>query len=137
MRRRGYNLRHVAIVGAGALGQQIAQRLQTATWAGLNVVAFYDDDPAKAGQKFAGVPVLGSTEQLVMDLSRIAVDQVWIALPLRAEARIAAISISAPRLTGRVAVRPRHLRVPSAQPLPHRSRGPAGDLAHRDADDWA
>ncbi|MEP7208070.1 MAG: undecaprenyl-phosphate glucose phosphotransferase [Casimicrobiaceae bacterium] len=94
LRRRGYNLRHVAVVGAGALGQQIVQRLQAAAWTGLNVVAFYDDDAAKIGRKYGGVPVLGTTDQLPMDLSRIAVDQVWIALPLRAEARIAGISIA-------------------------------------------
>ncbi len=92
LRRKGYNLRHVAIVGAGPLGRRIAARLRAATWSGLNVVGFYDDDPAKIGTRIGGIPVLGPTDQLIVDLSRTGVDQVWIALPLRAEQRIAELT---------------------------------------------
>jgi putative colanic acid biosynthesis UDP-glucose lipid carrier transferase len=88
LRRRGYNLRHVVIVGAGELGRVIAEQLGLAAWAGLNVVGFYDDDPAKHGTVVAGRPVLGSVDRLFDDSATTDVDQVWIALPLRAEARI-------------------------------------------------
>ncbi len=88
LRRRGYNLRHVVIVGAGELGRVIAEQLGSAGWAGLNVVGFYDDDPAKHGSIVAGRPVLGSVDRLAEDGATLGVDQVWIALPLRAEARI-------------------------------------------------
>ena len=88
LRRRGYNLRHIVIVGAGELGRLIAEQLGLAGWAGLNVIGFYDDDPAKHGTVVAGRPVLGSIDRLSGDSATIGVDQVWIALPLRAEARI-------------------------------------------------
>ena len=88
LRRRGYNLRHIVIVGAGALGSEIADRLSSAAWTGLNVVGFYDDDPAKIGSVIQGRPVVGPTDRLAEDIVPSGIDQVWIALPLRAEARI-------------------------------------------------
>ncbi len=88
LRRRGYNLRHVVIVGAGELGLTVAERLRAAPWAGFAIRGFYDDDPALADATPAGLPVLGTTDRLLADLDGDAVDQVWIALPLRAEQRI-------------------------------------------------
>ena len=88
LRRRGHNLRHIAIVGAGMLGQTIAERLKVAPWTGFNVVAFYDDDPATHGTEVAGTRVVGSADLLPDDVTRGGIDQVWIALPLRAEQRI-------------------------------------------------
>jgi len=88
LRRRGRNLRHIAIVGAGTLGRTIAERLAEASWAGFRVVGFFDDNPATHGTTVAGAPVLGATDALPDGLDRNGVDQVWIALPLRAEARI-------------------------------------------------
>ena len=88
LRRRGHNLRHVALIGAGTLGERIMRRLDEANWTGYRVLKLYDDDPRKAGLLVAGRPVLGSPDALVRDADRAGVDQVWIALPLRAERRI-------------------------------------------------
>ena len=88
LRRRGRNLRHIAIVGAGALGQSIVERLRGAPWAGLRVVAFYDDDATKHGTTVAGVTVAGSADCLASDATAGRIDQIWIALPLRADRRI-------------------------------------------------
>ena len=91
LRERGHNLRHIAIVGAGTLGRTIAERLRGAPWAGFNVVAFYDDDPAKEGTVVAGTKVAGSADRIADDVKRGGIDQVWIALPLRADLRIRAV----------------------------------------------
>ena len=88
LRERGYNLRHVVIVGAGNLGRDVAARLRAAPWAGFSIHGFYDDDPALVDTYPAGLPVLGSTDRLMADLEEGLIDQVWIALPLRAEQRI-------------------------------------------------
>jgi len=88
LRRHGRNLRHIAIVGAGTLGRNIADRLRDAQWAGFHVVGFYDDDPAKRGTDVAGNAVLGSVSDLASAIAAGGIDQVWIALPLRAEPRI-------------------------------------------------
>ena len=91
LRERGHNLRHIVIVGAGTLGRTIAERLQGAPWAGFHVVAFYDDDPAKEGTEVAGTKVAGSADRVADDVKRGGIDQVWIALPLRADLRIRAV----------------------------------------------
>jgi putative colanic acid biosynthesis UDP-glucose lipid carrier transferase len=88
LRRRGLNLRHVMVVGAGSLGRRIAERLRHSTWAGLNVVGYYDDDPEKIGTSIDGRPVRGPIDCLFTENDWTGIDQVWIALPLRAEARI-------------------------------------------------
>ncbi len=88
LRQRGYNLRHICIVGAGALGREIATRLRRAPWSGLQLRGFYDDAPEFAGTCIDDVPVLGTIDQLRSELDRGEIDQVWIALPLRAEERI-------------------------------------------------
>jgi putative colanic acid biosynthesis UDP-glucose lipid carrier transferase len=88
LRRHGHNLRHIAIVGAGTLGRNIAERLRDTPWTGFNVVAFYDDDAAKHGTEVAGTTVVGSADRIAADATGGEVDQVWIALPLRADRRI-------------------------------------------------
>src|SRR6478672_11227316 len=88
LRRRGYNLRHVCIVGAGELAREVVTRLRQAPWTGLVVHALYDDTPALAGSSIEGVPVCGPIAQLGGDLDAGGIDQVWIALPLRDEDQI-------------------------------------------------
>jgi putative colanic acid biosynthesis UDP-glucose lipid carrier transferase len=88
LRRRGYNVRRMAIVGAGDLGREIAQRLRRMPWSGLEIRAFYDDNPALLGTTIEGIAVRGPVDRLLRDLEAGALDQIWIALPLRAERRI-------------------------------------------------
>jgi putative colanic acid biosynthesis UDP-glucose lipid carrier transferase len=88
LRRRGYNLRHVCIVGAGDLAREVVTRLRDAPWTGLVVRALYDDAAALAGTTLAGVPVRGPIAELGRDLEAGGIDQVWIALPLRDEDQI-------------------------------------------------
>ena len=92
LRRRGYNLRHVCIIGAGELAQEVVARLRQAPWTGLVVRALYDDTPALAGTSVEGVPVRGPIALLGRDLEAGGIDQVWIALPLRDEERIRSVA---------------------------------------------
>ena len=88
VRRRGRNLRHVIIVGAGSHGRGVAARLRAAPWNGLAIRAYYDDDPRLIGTIVDGIPVRGPIDRLTDAIRDEGVDQAWIALPLRAEARI-------------------------------------------------
>jgi len=88
LRRRGFNQRHVVIVGAGELGRTVAERLRGSPWTGFSVTGFYDDDARKLGSSVAGYAVRGSPDLLVSDIAAGGIDQVWIALPLRAERRV-------------------------------------------------
>ena len=56
LRRRGRNLRHVIIVGAGAHGRDVAARLRAAPWSGLSVRAFYDDDRGSSARSSTAFP---------------------------------------------------------------------------------
>ena len=87
LRRRGFNLRHIYIVGAGDLGREVASRLAASPWMGLHVAAFYDDNPALQKTVVAGVPVQGTLDDLPLNLQDADIDQVWMTLPLRAEDR--------------------------------------------------
>jgi putative colanic acid biosynthesis UDP-glucose lipid carrier transferase len=87
LRKRGYNLRHIAIVGAGSFATEVASRLKDMPWTGFSIRGFYDDEPPAIGAP-------GSTQPLSMlwsDLDTGVIDQVWITLPLRAEERISAL----------------------------------------------
>ncbi len=84
LRRRGYNLRYLLIIGAARLGQQIAAKIETRPGLGYKVVGFLDDDPAKQGQQIDGVKVLGKTDDMLKILAGNGVDEVIIALPLSA-----------------------------------------------------
>jgi putative colanic acid biosynthesis UDP-glucose lipid carrier transferase len=88
LRRHGRNLRHVVVVGTGVHAREVVARLRAAPWSGLAIRAFYTDDQALAGGAVDGIPVFGPLERLPGDLVRAPADQVWIALPLRDEARI-------------------------------------------------
>jgi putative colanic acid biosynthesis UDP-glucose lipid carrier transferase len=91
LRRRGGLERPVAIAGAGALGQEIAQRFARSPELGFRVAAFFDDAPDLRGTSVHGIPVAGTLDDVAGELRRQRIDQVWIALPLRAEERIHAL----------------------------------------------
>ena len=78
LRRRGYNLRHIAIVGAGSFGNQVATQVRGSTWTGFAVSGVYDDEPAPGagGESFAVDPLRRTMAQLKADLDAGELDQV-------------------------------------------------------------
>jgi exopolysaccharide biosynthesis polyprenyl glycosylphosphotransferase len=76
---------HVLIVGAGELGQRVAQMVREYAWTGLEVVGFLDDDPAK---RQGDLPVLGTLAHARQVILGRQVDDVVIALPRRANERL-------------------------------------------------
>ena len=87
-RSQGFNQRQVVIAGAGSLGQKIVSRMLSAPWVGLEIMGFFDDNDQLQGQVLNGIPVKGTLDEMEVFLKEKEIDQVWIALPLRAEARI-------------------------------------------------
>ncbi len=79
----------VLVVGAGDLGREVAERLQSHREDGIVVVGLLDDDPGKQQRQIAGLPVLGTTQDLEAVLVSHQVDQVVLALPLAAHHRTA------------------------------------------------
>ncbi len=88
IRLSGHNIRRILIIGAGALGKEITQKLLGHRELGFEVVGFLDDDPGKASRKFAGIPVLGQLKDISRVLQEQGVDQVLLCLPLEAHKKI-------------------------------------------------
>jgi putative colanic acid biosynthesis UDP-glucose lipid carrier transferase len=88
MRMRGKNQRYVAIIGVTEIGIQLARRIQSTPQLGMRLVGFYDDRtperlpelPAEAGR------LVGTFHEAVKQAGEI--ECVYVALPMRAEARV-------------------------------------------------
>ena len=83
-RRSGHNLQRILVVGAGALGKEVARKLLRNREFGFQVVGFLDDDPGKANLDYEGVRVLGALETIDGVLAQERIDQVFVALPVEA-----------------------------------------------------
>ena len=89
MRRHGFNERRVVILGAGTLGIQFAQTVQQALWTGYRIVSFWDDHACDKPHTLQNIPVKQTPANLSAFLAHDkTIDEVWIALPMRAEARV-------------------------------------------------
>lgn len=81
LRRRGYNLRYVLVVGAGDLAAEVIGSIHGQPEAGLRILGCLSDDPARQGKTIEGVRVLGPYGAVKETLRRRPVDEVLIALP--------------------------------------------------------
>jgi exopolysaccharide biosynthesis polyprenyl glycosylphosphotransferase len=77
--------RRAQIAGAGELGRLVAERLLAHRELGLDVVGFLDDDPGKVGTRPGGVPVLGTLDDLERLAPELAVDLLYVGLPINAQ----------------------------------------------------
>lgn len=87
LRAKGFDQKKVAIVGAGDLGKKLINRVNVEKTAGFVVVAAFDDDPNLWFGEIQTTPIL-PIDKMVGWLRDNHVDEVWFALPLRAEARL-------------------------------------------------
>lgn len=90
---QGYHTRRFAIVGVNRLGFELAKSIADAPELGLKMAGFYDDRPA---ERLPPVPAelghhAGNLDQLLDATRRREIETIYIAFPMRAEARIKAI----------------------------------------------
>jgi len=85
-RKRGRNFRRVLIVGAGDLGQRLIEQVSASPWAGFKIEAVFDDQ--KQSSQLSGHEIIGTLDDVEPYVARQHIDEVWIALPLRAEQRV-------------------------------------------------
>ncbi|MBX3358020.1 MAG: undecaprenyl-phosphate glucose phosphotransferase [Phycisphaeraceae bacterium] len=81
LRRRGWNLRHVAVIGTGRLGQITARTLQRNSWTGIRVAYFLSHLDQKSRDRCLDRPVLGGLDDLERVLDANKADAVYVALP--------------------------------------------------------
>jgi len=87
-RKRGRNYRKVIIVGAGDLGKRLLSQVIDSPWAGYKIEALFDDACKNEETLIQGYPILGDINNIESYMSENKIDEVWIALPLRAEQRV-------------------------------------------------
>ncbi|MFN7949652.1 MAG: nucleoside-diphosphate sugar epimerase/dehydratase [Blastocatellia bacterium] len=69
------------IVGAGEAGSALVRQMKSSSNVEYRPVGFVDDNPAKKGLRFHGLPVLGTTADLPRLIDEHAVEKVLIAVP--------------------------------------------------------
>ena len=88
IRRRGWNQRHVAIIGTGRLGQVVCQTLRRNAWTGINPAAFISHHASTGRETCKGVPIVGGMGDLERVLEESGLSGVFIALPGRMAAEL-------------------------------------------------
>src|SRR5207245_3507396 len=80
LRRRGYNLRYVLVLGAGRLARQVMEQFDAHRELGFRPVGCLSLTRARVGHKVDGTEVIGTLRDLREVLTRQQVDQVLVAL---------------------------------------------------------
>ncbi|MFQ5717674.1 MAG: nucleoside-diphosphate sugar epimerase/dehydratase, partial [Nitrospinales bacterium] len=84
LRERGVNLRQVLIVGTGALGQAVAEKIDLHPEIGFSVAGFLTLRTEEIGGAVKNYKVLGLTQDISKHIKEQKIDQLFIALPLDA-----------------------------------------------------
>ncbi len=87
-RQASRNLRTIAIVGAGDLGQRVANIINNNVWLGYEIIAFFDDNSKLHNSKISSVPVVDSIDKINDYINRNKYDEIYICLPLKEEEKI-------------------------------------------------
>lgn len=82
---RPYPVRRVLIVGAGEVGQHMAEMILAHRWMGLKFVGYLDDDPHKREQ---GLSVLGTIDEAREVVTKQQIEEVVVTLPSRAHGKL-------------------------------------------------
>jgi len=87
-RKRGRNFRRILVVGAGDLSKKLIRQVDESPWTGFKIEGLFDDNEKLHGQLVNGYLVNGDLDDIVPFLEHTKADEMWIALPLRAEERV-------------------------------------------------
>ena len=82
MRSKGYNLKHVLLVGAGDLAEKIVKQLEKQEYIGYNILGYLDDNVDK-GDTILGHQILGNIDELEHIILTTHIDQIIIAISPR------------------------------------------------------
>ncbi len=89
IRKHGWNQRRVVIIGIGTVGQNLIEHIHKAFWSGFKVVSVFDDNPAQNNiVSICDVSVKKTPSNIEEYVRKYAIDEIWIALPLKAESKI-------------------------------------------------
>ncbi|REE90528.1 Undecaprenyl-phosphate glucose phosphotransferase [Paenibacillus taihuensis] len=85
LRRKGFNKRFILIVGAGSVGRSFNESIKMHPELGYEVIGFLDDFQTEHDREYGYMkPILGTVDDLEAVISHRTIDEVIIALPLKA-----------------------------------------------------
>ncbi|OHB44235.1 MAG: undecaprenyl-phosphate glucose phosphotransferase [Planctomycetes bacterium GWC2_49_10] len=79
-RKRGYNLRYCAIIGAGKKGQQLWRDIGKMPWLGMRCAYFIDNNTLKIGGIVKGAAVYGPVASTLNIVQEHPVDEIYLTL---------------------------------------------------------
>jgi len=82
MRKKGYNVQFILVIGAGELGEKFANKIKQNFYIGYTIIGFLDDNIAK-GQKISDSKILGSIRDLEHIILTNTVDMAIITISTR------------------------------------------------------
>jgi len=91
LRRRGWNLRHVAIVGTGRLGQVVCRTLERNSWTGIRPAFFISHLDSPQRGECCGLPIAGGFKDVERILDEREVAGVFVAIPQRMASEMPAL----------------------------------------------
>lgn len=86
--RQGRLVRKFAVVGAGLQGQNVVRYLTASRDPSLELIGVFDDRKTRVPTNIDGLPVRGNVDDLLSHVRNNRVDQIIVALPWSAEARL-------------------------------------------------
>lgn len=88
LRARGFNRKRIAIAVASDLGRRVSAQIKAQPGLGIDVVGYIDDRGLERLSSSLDAPVLGTVDHIARLAQQHDLDQVWLAMPFRAEERI-------------------------------------------------
>lgn len=80
------------IIGAGDAGELVLREIRNNLEIDYHVIGFIDDDPLKRRVRIHGVPVLGSSEDLLGVVNTKGVEEALVAIPSATEDQLLRIA---------------------------------------------
>ncbi|MBI4383185.1 MAG: undecaprenyl-phosphate glucose phosphotransferase [Nitrospinae bacterium] len=115
LRKKGVNLSNVLIVGAGDLGQLVAEKIDLHPEIGFHVAGYLSAHPEKVGKEFKKHKVLGLVQDVSKNIREHKINQLIVALPLKAQDRLEEVLKSLGEETVDIKVVPDLLRFMNVQ----------------------
>lgn len=116
IRKKGFNVKHILMVGGGELGKAYMDEIRRHSYLGYQVYGVLDDDEEKHETEYYGVPYIGCIEKLEDILNTNTIDEVIIGLPLQAYDKLNGIISSCEKTGVRSMIIPDYLRYIPAKP---------------------
>jgi len=73
--------KHVMLIGAGAAGQMILRDIAAASDGEEKICCIIDDNPNKWGRYIDGVPIVGSRDDILVNVKKYKIDKIYFAIP--------------------------------------------------------